>query len=588
MNRFGLQVSIVLAGIVASAACGSSASRSGFDDGDGGDNTEGGPGPFGGDSADGRKLACSGDLRSVVDESGVVVLECPPDKGCAAGGCIAACDAAAASRGSIGCDYAVATPTFQPALLPPCFAIFVANNWPKPVAITVERDGKTYDVTSFGRIPENGKPESAWAPVPKAGLPEGQVAVLFISSDPASSHPIGGPLTCPVPPALAQSTAVTGTGRGKAWHIRTSFPVTAYDILPYGGAKSYLPSAELLFPTSAWGKNYVAALPPRGSAAPQWGQIVALEANTEVTVLPNVTLPAGAANDPPAFPAKMPGKLTLGAFEYVQWQESNEMTGTVIQANKPVAFTGGQGYQCYKSATSTGGGCDSGHQMIPPVQALGSTYAVAPYATRRKNGQAESVPYRIVGIVDGTTLTFDPTIAGAPAKVDAGQFVDFESTTGFVVTTQDDAHPIAVGESMTGCSVEPGATLGDEDYVNVLAPAQFLSKYVFFTDPTYGTTSLTFVRKKTAAGFQDVTLACLGTITGWKPVGTKGEYELANADIIREKVKNGSCDNGGHVAASKGPFGLTVWGLDYYASYGYPAGGNIAPINAVVVPAVPK
>lgn len=32
-----------------------------------------------------------------------------------------------------------------------------------------------------------------------------------------------------------------------------------------------------------------------------------------------------------------------------------------------------------------------------------------------------------------------------------------------------------------------------------------------------------------------------------------------------------------------GAFGITVWGTDYYASYCYPAGGNVGAINNVVV-----
>ena len=44
----------------------------------------------------------------------------------------------------------------------------------------------------------------------------------------------------------------------------------------------------------------------------------------------------------------------------------------------------------------------------------------------------------------------------------------------------------------------------------------------------------------------------------------------------------------GHTATSSGPFGLTVWGLDNFASYAYPAGGNVASINTVVVPPTPQ
>jgi IgGFc binding protein len=44
---------------------------------------------------------------------------------------------------------------------------------------------------------------------------------------------------------------------------------------------------------------------------------------------------------------------------------------------------------------------------------------------------------------------------------------------------------------------------------------QFLARYVFFTDPTYGTTSVVLTRAKDKSGFADVTLDCIGTISGW-------------------------------------------------------------------------
>ena len=321
--------------------------------------------PGEGGEGGGKKFTCTGDLRNIIDENGNLVMTCPNDQGCANGQCVPACSAAAASKGSIGCDYQVATPSFYAGIKPPCFAVFLANNWPSDAKVTVSRGGTNYNVTQFGRIAANGVPESSWQPVPANGIPPGKVAVLFMSHDPASVN--GTPLTCPVAPALATTggSALPGsgtmganiTGRGQAWHITSSYPVTAYDILPYGGAKSYLPSAELLFPTTAWGTNYFGIVPLRGSSAPQWGQVVASEAQTEITVFPNVALPGGTAGGTViAAPANQQTKYMLGAGEYIQWQESNEMSGTIIQSTKPVAFTGGQGYDCYQTSTSTGGG----------------------------------------------------------------------------------------------------------------------------------------------------------------------------------------------------------------------------------------
>jgi hypothetical protein len=594
MSHSSLHATITLlaasAGLALAVACGSD--RTGFEDPGPTSEGDGGIGPvLGGDTdAAGQGTTCSSDLHSVLDDKGVVVKTCPDDTGCAGGQCVPACNAAAASHGTVGCDYVVTTPSFYPGIAPPCFAVFLANNWSRPVKVTVSRDGTNYDVTTFGRIPVAGQPESAWQAVPATGIPPGQVGVLFMSSDPSSQNG-GQPLKCPVSTAVNAGTAVSGTGKGKAWHISTDFPVTAYDILPYGGAKSFLPSAELIIPTTAWGTNYFGILPRRGNSAPQWGQIVASKDGTQVQIVPNVNLPAG--NGVPAAPQNQVATFTLNAGEYVQWQESGEMSSSIISANNPIAFVGGQGYLCYSSATSSGGGCDSAHQQVPPISAMGSEYVGTPYATRRQNNLPESIFYRLVGTVDGTTLTFDPAIPGAPATLNKGQVVDFETASPFKVASQDAQHPFFVAQTMAGCTVQGGSRggagcLGDEESVNVLPPAQFLKKYVFFTDPTYPTTNLVFTRVKTAAGFKDVNVDCLGVITGWKPVDQAGNYEITNADLVREGQGQNGCQNGPHVASSDGPFGLTVWGLDTYSSYAYPAGGNVATINQVVVPPVPR
>ena len=561
----------------------------------------------------GQQLGCSGDLRDVIDGNGTVIQTCPDDQGCAGGTCVAACQAAASSKGSVGCDYVVPTPSFYAGIAPPCWAVFIANNWVKDVNITVTRAGKTYNATQFGRIAKAGSQASAWSAVPSTGVPPGEVAVLFMEEDPNSNN--AGPLACSkasfigVTPAVSQQygTALPGsgstsslTGIGQAWHISTDLPVTAYDILPYGGASSYLPSAELLFPTSAWGTNYFGIVPQRGSASPQWGQVVAMQDNTQITVFPNVALPSGTiGGNVAAAPANTATNYTLNAGQYIEWQESNEMSGTIISSNNPVGFFGGLGYDCYTDTTSTGGGCDSAHQQAPPVSAFGSEYAVPPYTTRRADLKPESIRYRFVGAVKGTTLTYDPPVTGAPTTLGVGQVVDFETTLAFVVKAQDNNHPFYVGQVMTGCYVtggsRPGCTsggfgccLGDEEYVDILAPAQFLQKYVFFTDPTYPTTNLVFTRVKGPNGYSDVNLDCLtGPLTGWTNIDSAGKYQMTNVDLIRGGTANGKCNNGPHTASSNGAFGVMVWGLDSASSYAYPAGGNVAPINSVVVPPTP-
>lgn len=584
---------------------------------------ESGPGPLDGgalgdiflvsDVMDSRPTrGCSGDLRSVVNAKGAVLLNCPPSEGCAAGACVPACHAAAANKGTLGCDFVVATPSFYPLVAPSCFAVFLANSWTQPIAIDVSRGGVSFGPLWFGFTPVAGLPPSDWPKIPATGLPPGQVGILFLSlggGEVYNACPIGPPVD-----TYAGSSVYTGnaaaTGIGQAFHIVTSLPVIAYDVMPFGGGSSvggFGESAELLLPTTAWETNYYGIVPRRGDAdaavGPQWGQVVAMQDGTTVTVLPNVALPAG-----PGVPSAPPGVTTsfsLNAGEFIQWQDSTEMSSTILSSNHPVGFTGGSGFGCYSSATSGShvgsiGQCEPEHQQIPPIFALGHEYVAAPYTTRMASLTPESILYRIVGTVDGTKLTYDPAIvAGAPQALKAGEVVDLETTGAFRVTSQDADHPLYVAQFMSRCHVTGGSRagcggssstccLGNSQFVNVLPPAQFLQSYTFFTDTTFATTNLVITRVKGPSGFEDVTLDCAGVLAGWQPVGTSGQYEITNIDLIRSNVPNGTCNNGAHSATSAGRFGLTVWGLDSGVSYAYPAGGNVAAINSVVVPATPK
>jgi hypothetical protein len=565
---------------------------------------------------------CSGDLHSVLGPDGGVTMTCPPDQGCDDGQCVPACQAAAAAKGSVGCDFMVSTPGFAFGILPPCLASMVANNWGVAATLQVSRAGQPLDPSTFGRIPDGTPAASNWATVPSTGVPANQVAVLFLSADPTSANPqtdAGTPLACPVPDAVDQGTAVIDTtygpqeaiyvsGRGQSFHIVTSVPVSLYDIMPYGGARSWLPSAQLVFPTTSWGTNFIGVSPKEctggtcvSTGGLEWLQVLGTQDGTTVKVKPTQPLPASTSGDVVAAQEGVSTSYTVNAGEFIQWGYNADLTGTVFSSDAPISVLSGA-FMCLDGATSPmGGGCDEAHQTMIPVSALGYQYTVQPYATRQASLQPESISYRLVGAAAGTQLTYDPPGVGGPSVLSAGQVADFETTEAFTVSSQDDNHVFYVMQEMPGCLVaggsRPGITpgsdvqfgnsqdcLGDEEFVAVLPPAQWLPKYVFFTDPSYGTTNVTLARRASATGtFADVTIDCLGTVGGWQDVGTSGTYQVTSVDLARATVPVGSCENGGHTATSAAPFGLVVWGLDEFASYAYPAGGDVAPINPVVV-----
>jgi hypothetical protein len=561
---------------------------------------------------------CSSDLHSLVDCNGNVLKTCPPNEGCSGTSCVPACQAAEDNKSSLGCDYYAVDPDI---LTGPgggkgaCFVAYVANTWDSPVTLSVDYAGTTLDASTFAYIPSGSGMGITFAPLAGGMIPAGQVAILFLADLPGSSAGPGLKITCPasVTPAITtMDAAIHGTGVGSAFHIGVTAPVAAYDIFPYGGGQSAMTSATLLLPTSAWDTNYVAVTAygaglgiGKISEDSPFVEIVAQEDGTMVTINPVAAIVA--KGSVAAAPKGVPTTYAIQTGQVLQFTQSAPLDGSIIQSNHPVGVWGG------KTALSITSCCDdSAHQQIPPVRALGSEYVGVRYRNRYE-GVEESPPWRVIGAADGTVLTWEPSMpSGAPTSLSLGQVAEFASNGPFVVTSQDAKHPFYVSAHMTGAaefdpsqktgSSAPADGRGDAEFVNVVPPDEYLDSYVFFTDPTYPETDLVIVRTKGPEGFEDVTLDCAGTLTGFLPIGTSGKYEYTRFDLVTgDFVGTGSCNNGRHEIKSTVPFGVTVWGwgsaatgemgkgfYTQYVSYAYPAGAGVAPINQVVIPSTPK
>jgi hypothetical protein len=480
-----------------------------------------------------------------------------------------------------------------------CFAVFVANASPEqPAHLDVSFDGIAIDLSQFAKVPRGTGQALAYDDFdPNAGVAPGNVAILFLAGPDRPGKPAGwdehNPVPCPVQPALSALTQVHGSGIGRAFRIRTDQPVAAYQMLPYGGGSAAVTGATLLAPTSAYGTNYVAASAYKlvGSGNGRDGpslDIVAAEDGTTVTIRPTVDIDPGVGVA--AASAGQTVSYTLDAGQVLQITQDAELTGSPIQSDKPIGVFGG--YTCMGIGPQCC--CDHSEQQIPSVQQMGSETVAAGY--RDRTTFKEDRLWRLLGAVDGTTLSYDPPVGG-PASLGAGEIAEFHSDTPFVVRSQGADHPFLVLGYMSSANdlgtASDAQGYGDPDVVRAVPTPQWRPGYVFFTDPTYPETDLVFVRKRGPAGFADVKLDCAGTLTGWTPIDAADTYELARFDLVRHDFqKQGACDNGRHEASSDQPFALTVWGwgtpetkaLTGYVSYGYPAGENLAPINHVVVP----
>jgi hypothetical protein len=561
-----------------------------------------GPGPRNGpgDDDDGSgscamMTSCSADQQSVVDCNGNVLQMCQPDQGCANGACVDACAAAATNASSIGCDYYAVDPDVVAAGAGGCFAAYIANTSGSPLMINVEYNGMSLPTNDFAYVPSGTGQSITYAPLTNGMLQPNQVAIVFLAETP------GGVVACPtgINPALTSGGAVTGTTYGNAFHITTSAPAVAYDIYPYGGGPSAVTSATLLLPTSVWDVNYVAAdaYESAGVGEAPTVDIVGSVDGTMVTITPTAAITGGTGVA--AGGMGMPTQYSLMAGQVLQFEQTAELAGSVITASAPIGVWGGA--NCMNVPNSVAY-CDAGHQEIPPVKSMGNHYAAIRYRNRF-DGKEETVPWRIVGAVDGTTLTYAPsTPTGAPTTLMQGQVAEFDSTGYFTVESQGSDNPFYMAGYMTGCEAESTSDSdcrGDPEYVNIVPPEQYLSKYTFFTDPTYPETNLVLTREKVNGSFADVTIDCAGTVTGWMPIDTADDMEYTRVDLSTGDFQPvGGCNNGLHTASSSQPFGLVVWGWGTAAtggtglgdpgytqcvSYAYPAGASVKQINQVVI-----
>jgi IgGFc binding protein len=546
-------------------------------------------------------LVCSRDLRSVHDCHGNLVKECPADKACGNGECIAPCDAAALNEGSVGCSFGVTGTVENGDSRGSCAALFIANNWTSPVTphLTFKGEEKKLDGAIWVPFVEDGivKHKPLEGPIPPGGG-----AVVFLSNE-ATGAPSW--IRCPLgaKPIFDKDIATYGTGIGDAVFATTDAPVSMYSIYPYGGAKSYTPSGTLLLPTSSFRKNYVLVTSWGGKSdvfgdgvvaqnqRPQPGmpavQILAIEDDTSIDLVPRVDIAGG--RGVPGAPANQVATYRLKRGEFLQLTQQQELVGSVLEADKPVGVFGG--HSCMDVPVGTGV-CDSDKKQIPPLSAWGSEYAVLPAPDRvrltgaRTERSNELSVVRIVGAANGTKLVYEPMQPkGAPSTIESGQLARFFTSSPFVVRSQDSGHPFYVATVMTGYRGSKSQT-GDPETATVIPTDQWLDTYGFFADHTYMRSAVYVTRRKSNGTFRDVTLDCAGVLTDWEPI--TADYEWTYVELTRgtrpQAYPGGTCADGAHRIHSDGPFTMAVWGVSLAASYSYPGGTGLRRATELRLP----
>ena len=533
-------------------------------------------------------VRCSRDFRAVVDgcDDSKVLTECPADQGCSTttGKCVPACEAATDS--TMGCEFVALPPPRNSQMVGSCFGAVIANTWGIPARIEAAFGSDPIDVAAHARIIRTDGVTTTYEAF-DGELKPGEMAAVFLTELPSGGS---ASVRCPegVVAAVRKETSMHGTLRGPTFQIKATAPVSAYTVYPIGVSTGS--AATLLLPLASWKNDYIVTNvwgTRRTSTASQYPSthILAAQNDTEITLVPNVHIFGGTNVDPAEKGKATTYRLSRG--EQIQLSQEDELTGTRIAADKPIAVSVGHELLDVPSNVCCG---EQSQTALFPLKTWGSEYALAPYRSRRTKEVPEDYLYRITGAVDGTVLTYEPTRPNdAPATIAAGESVVFTTQEPFVVKSQDSAHAFAIHSYMTGANFAvPSGDEGDPELMTVIPTEQYLGRYVFWVDPTFASSHLVVVRvREEGKDFKPVVLDCAGPLEDWKPLGTSGKYEYTRPWLKKagkpQALGTGTCTGGRREITSDGPVGVSVWGTDYFGSYGYPGGAGLRALNTLDV-----
>jgi hypothetical protein len=245
-------------------------------------------------------------------------------------------------------------------------------------------------------------------------------------------------------------------------------------------------------------------------------------------------------------------------------------SGALIKADQPIEVIAAD--FCANNP-SMAAACDHIEESVFPAETLGKHYVVS--APPGPDGSVVGHTVRLIGNFDGTNLTYNPAVPGAPATLMAGQVVDIGPTTTDFEVTGDQA--FAAETVMQGGSVvdptSPGISQrGDPSESLFFAVEQYRLGYLFLAPSDYDVNYVMVVAPANAQLMLDGA-AVSATPT---PVGS-GTY--ATFRIMLTPGASG----GSHTLTSDQPMGIQVMGYGQYTSYQYPGGGNLSVIAPVPI-----
>ncbi|HEY6248722.1 MAG TPA: RHS repeat-associated core domain-containing protein [Candidatus Angelobacter sp.] len=326
-------------------------------------------------------------------------------------------------------------------------------------------------------------------------------------------------------------------------HVVSDHEITVYGL----NFQVQAADAYLGLPVSALGTEYINAsytnvtpsiLAIFTDPGTQFG-VVAPYDDTTVTVTPSITTGGRKQGVPYSF--------VLHRGRTYQLQDKtfqNDLTGTIISSDKPIAVFGS-----HKCADILSAACNHLVEQLPSTDTWGSRFVTVPLATR-KNGDT----FRFIGATDGTTISID---GQAITTINRGEFYETLLTQPSYIVS---SNPVLVVQYSNGSTFD-GAT-GDPFMIVVPPVEQFRAAYTVTTvQPGYFLENfLNIVIPTSAKGSLQLDGVAVAPASFTDVAGSG--YSTAQLTVSQ----------GAHRVVSTAPFGVFSYGFAPFDGYGYTGG----------------
>lgn len=365
-------------------------------------------------------------------------------------------------------------------------------------------------------------------------------------------------------PWVAAIAASTDTEKvlGGAYHVTASAPVAALQLNPSeytsNGAYSGYNDASLLLPVQSAGLAYrVVAWPTINIGGTQFPGHIAIVGTAAATIV-QVDAPGSIA--PGAGLTANGGTVSLDAGDVLLISSAldaasagtsgSDLSGTLISSSAPVlVWTGHDAAQVPAGVSYA----DHLEEILPPIAALSGDYFVVRPGNPSGSASGARHYVKLVGTVDGTAISTDPVIGGAPTTLQAGSVATFEALDDFHLVA---SQPVVVATFMEGAL----ATIdfngnGDPSQSIPIPTGEARTAVDFVASPALSPAFAQLVAPTGASVTVDGALAI-----GWTAIGSSG-YSSTNVSICCTDV---------HHARGSQPFTLSVYSYPTNTSYWYP------------------